>query len=179
MRWVRYRMHSTSPHTVPHIRMTACGWIRLKNHEYGFLCISSSCRSMKSWKETSSLFVSPDTSHLVSVARGLHGFATLLFGVWKGWEDELICNDMLHYSFFASAIKLIVGFSLFKPSVATMHIHTNIQDTEDNECRLDSSQINQIERTGTNGSQIPPPVPSESELISFNLQINHSLQSEH
>lgn len=71
----------------------------------------------------------------------------------KGWEDELICNDTLHYSFFASAIKLIVEFPMFKPSVATMHIHTNIQD---NEHGLHFSQTNQKEHTGTNGSQIPP-----------------------
>lgn len=63
----------------------------------------------------------------------------LLFEVRKGWEDELICNDTLHYSFFASAIKLIVGFPLFKLSVATVHNNTNIQDAEDNEHGLRSS----------------------------------------
>lgn len=139
-----------------------------------FLCISCSCRSMNSCKETSTLFVSPDTIHLVSVA--MHRFATFPFGVGKGWEDELICNDTLHYSFFASAIKLIVGFPLFKPSVVTMH--TNIRGSEENERGMRSSQTNQKEHTGTNGSQIPPPAPSESELTSFNLQITHSPQSE-
>jgi len=74
--------------------------------------------------------------------------------VGKGWEDELICNDMLHYSFFASAIKLIVGCPMFKPSIATMHIHTNIRDTEDN--GLHFSQINQKQHTGSNGSQMLP-----------------------
>lgn len=142
-------------------------------HKYGFLCISSSCRSKKSCKQVVYLQVdlsSPDTSHLVSVAKGLHRFTTLPFGVGKGWEDELICNDMLHYSFFASAIKLIVGFPMFKPSVATMHIHTNIQDTEET---LSMGCISRRPIRKSAPAQMdhryPPPVPSESELTSFNL----------
>lgn len=134
MRWVRYRKHRTY-RTTPHIRMTTCGCMNMVFYALVLPDVQ--------WNPGSSLFVSSDTSHLVSVTKGLHRFATLPFVVWKGWEDELICSDTIHYSFFASAIKLIVGFSLFKPGIATMHNHTNIQYTDDNEHGLHSSQTNQ------------------------------------